>query len=249
MVHGMWGGSWCWDNYIKFFSEKEYDCIPVTLRHHHLKPDHKPPVELGATSILDYVNDTARLIEKLDHLPVLIGHSMGGLIGQILASHGLVDKLILLAPAPPRRVNALYFSVVKSFLPLLIRGKFWKKPQKISYDNAEYAVFNQVPPECRREIYDKFVYESGKAAFQTGLWWLDAERTTQVDENQVECPVLIVTGTEDRMVPPAVERKIAEKYKKVSTYMEFKHHAHWLVGEPGWEMIAGEIERWISNIF
>ncbi|KQC13321.1 MAG: alpha/beta hydrolase [Desulfuromonas sp. SDB] len=248
MVHGMWGGSWCWDNYIRYFTNKGFDCVPVILRHHQNNPGQKSPVELGFTSISDYADDITELITKLDHLPVLMGHSMGGLIGQILASRGLVDKLILLAPAPPRGINALYFSVVKSFLSLLTRYQFWKKPHRISYSNAEYALFNQLPVEQRREVYDKFVYESGRAALEIGLWWLDVEKNTEVDEAEVKCPVLVLTGTEDRMVPPAVAKKIAEKYKKVSTYMEFNHHAHWLVGEPGWEKIAGKIDQWISKI-
>jgi pimeloyl-ACP methyl ester carboxylesterase len=63
----------------------------------------------------------------------------------------------------------------------------------------------------------------------------------------VKCPVLIVAGSQDRMVPTTVAKKVAEKYNKISTYMEFKGHGHWLVAEPGWEIITGEIESWIKN--
>jgi pimeloyl-ACP methyl ester carboxylesterase len=246
MVHGMWGGSWGWDNYVEYFHNKGYSCIPVTLRHHQVDAGQSPPDKLGVTGILDYVDDIEQQIKKLNRPPVLMGHSMGGLIGQIIASRGLVSKLVLLAPAPPRGINVLSYPVIKSFLPLLASYQFWKKPYRISYARAEYAVFNQLPQQQRREIYDRFVYESGRTVIETGLWWLDFSKATLVDEKQMECPVLVVAGSEDRMVPSSVAKKVAEKYNKVSTFKEFEGHGHWLVGEPGWERIAGEIETWIK---
>lgn len=105
-----------------------------------------------------------------------------------------------------------------------------------------------LPVEERREIYDKFVYESGRTASEIGFWLFDSKGAAKVDESKVTCPVLVVAGAEDRITPASVVRKVAKKYETVSTYKEFENHAHWVIGEPGWEDIAGYIVDWFSHI-
>ena len=107
MIHGMFGGGWCCNNYKGFFEEKGYHCVTPVLRFHDMDPDEHPDPRLGGTSVLDYVEDLAKQIEKMDPLPFLMGHSMGGLIAQILGSRGLAEALILLTPASPSGIMAL----------------------------------------------------------------------------------------------------------------------------------------------
>ena len=84
MIHGMWGGGWYWENYKNYFEAKGYKCIVPTLRYHDINPKSAPPKELGTTSILDYAADLEKLIKEIGGQPIIIGHSMGGLIAQIL---------------------------------------------------------------------------------------------------------------------------------------------------------------------
>ena len=69
-----------------------------------------------------------------------------------------------------------------------------------------------------------------------------------MDESKVTCPVLVVAGTEDRITPASVVRKVADKYKAVSTYKEFPDHAHWVIGEPGWQEIAEHVSDWLNHV-
>jgi len=85
------------------------------------------------------------------------------------------------------------------------------------------------------------VYESGRAAAEIGFWLFDRKMASSVDASKVTCPVLIVAGSEDRITPVSVIRKVQNKYKTVSTYKEFPNHAHWVIGEPGWENIAEDV--------
>ena len=73
-------------------------------------------------------------------------------------------------------------------------------------------------------------------------------RSCAVDPSRVTCPVLVIAGAEDRITPACVVRKVADKYKAVSTYKEFENHAHWVVGEPGWEEIAKFAADWIDQV-
>lgn len=247
MIHGMWGTGSYWENFKGFFEGKGYRCVVPTLRFHDMDPNGVPDPRLGTTSLLDYAEDLEKLIRELDGMPILMGHSMGGLLAQILGSRGLAKALILLTPASPRGIIALKASVIKSFWSGLTTWGFWRKPFRQTFDEAVYSMLNQMPSESWKSIYDKFVYESGRAAFEIGFWLFDSKGAARVDESRVTCPVLVIAGEKDRIVPVSVTRKVAEKYKAVSTYKEFSGHAHWVIGEPGWEQIAEYIEQWLRQ--
>ena len=247
MIHGMWGGGWYWENYKKFFEAKGYHCITPTLRFHDMAPKEPPNPQLGTTSLLDYAEDLEKEINKLDTLPILMGHSMGGLLAQILGSRGLAEALVLLTPAAPCGVNTLKISVIRSFCSTFTWG-FWRKPGRQTFNGAVYSMLHLLPAEEQKETFDKFVYESGRAACEIGLTFFDSKRVSKVDESKITCPVLVVAGSEDRITPASVVRKVADKYKAVSTYKEFANHAHWVVGEPGWQEIAEYIFDWLNQV-
>jgi pimeloyl-ACP methyl ester carboxylesterase len=248
MIHGMWGGSWAWQNYKSFFEKQGYHCVATTLRFHDMEPKDTPHPQLGTTSLLDYAQDLEQEIQQLGLNPIVMGHSMGGLLAQILASRGLAKALVLLTPASPAGIIALTPSVIKSFWSVQKTLGFWKKPMRQTFDEAVYSMLHLVPVEEQREAYDKFVYESGRAASEIGYWIIDAKKAAQVDETKVRCPVLVIAGGQDRITPASVVRKVAEKYKAVSTYKEFEDHAHWVLAEPGWLEIAEYIISWLKQI-
>ncbi|MFH1786249.1 MAG: alpha/beta hydrolase [archaeon] len=247
MIHGMWGGGWCWENYKKFFEENGYHCINPTLRFHDMGPGETPNPLLGTTSILDYAEDLENKIRELDATPILMGHSMGGLLAQILGSRGLAKALVLLTPASPRGIIALTPSVIKSFWGVFTKWGFWRKPMRQGFDDAAYSMMHLLTADEQKEAFDKFVYESGRAAYEIGFWLLDSKGAANVDESKVTCPVLVVAGAEDRITPASVVRKVADKYKAVSTYKEFANHAHWVIGEPGWQEIAEYASDWLNQ--
>jgi len=245
MIHGMWCSGWHWSNYETYFKAKGYTCITPTLRYHNIDPKDPPPPKLGTISLLDYAEDLEKLIQKMDQKPIVMGHSMGGLLAQILASRGLAKSLVLLTPASPSGINALRFSVIKSFWSILTTWGFWKNSHRLSFDMAVYSMLNLLPVQEQKAVYEKCVYESGRAASEIGLWMFDPRDSSKVDESKVTCPVLVVCGTRDKITPACVVRNVAKKYKS-STYKEFENHAHWVIGEPGWEKIAEFIFDWLK---
>jgi pimeloyl-ACP methyl ester carboxylesterase len=108
-------------------------------------------------SLLDYAEDLEMEIRQLDIPPISMGHSMGRLLAQILASRGLAEALVLLTPAPPNGIMALKPSVIKRFWSVMKRWGFWKNPMRITFNDVVYSILNLVPAAERREIYDKFV--------------------------------------------------------------------------------------------
>jgi non-heme chloroperoxidase len=217
MIHGMWGTPWYWDKYRRAFEAEGLSCVTPTLRHHDMDALGEPPPGLGTTSLLDYAADLQGEVGTLACAPIIIGHSMGGLLAQVLASRGLARAAVLLTPAAPSGILALTPSVIRSFGSVLSR---WN---------------------------DRFVYESGRAAAELGFWAFDRHRAAHVEEAQVTCPLLIIGAGQDRITPASVVRRVAAKYRRVSTYVEFPDHAHWVVGEPGWEKIVACVLRWMRE--
>jgi pimeloyl-ACP methyl ester carboxylesterase len=246
MVHGMWGGAWYWEKFRGFFEEKGYRCVAVTLPYHDTDPKGIPDPRLGMTGLLDYAGFLEKEIEKLGTKPVIIGHSMGGLLAQILSARSLAKSIVLLTPASPSGIIALTPSVIKSFWSVMSKWNFWNKPMRQTFGEATYSMLNLLPEKEQKETYGRFVYESGRAAFEIGYWLLDSKNASKVDASRVTCPVLVIAGSKDNITPASVVRKVAEKYKG-ATYKEFGNHAHWIMAEPGSEEVAKYIVGWLTQ--
>jgi pimeloyl-ACP methyl ester carboxylesterase len=244
MIHGMWVAGWCWDLWRDFFQHRGYTCLAPTLRHHDVEPGALADPDLGRTGLLDYAQDLESFIWDLPEPPVIMGHSMGGLLAQMLAGRGLGSALVLLCPAAPAGINSISPAALKTFGRLMMTWGFWRKPHRITYQAAAWAILNRVAQEQRRPLYNRYVFESGRAAAQMGFWWLDAERASRVDETRVTAPVLVVAGGQDRITPAATARRVAAKYR--GDYREFPENAHYVLGEPGWEAIADCVSGWLK---
>jgi len=248
MIHGMFVGPWCWDRYGAYFSERGYRVLTPLLRHHDTTLNDPPPAGLRETGIHDYVADVEKEIASLPQKPVLIGHSMGGLIAQIIAAKGKARAVVLISPAAPWGINAASRTVIKSAW-LNRRSLFaWGEPLRPTFEGAVYSSLHLLPPEERRRVFARFTYESPRAATQIGLWFLDPKRSTAVEARRVSCPVLTVVGAEDRLTVPSAVRKIHERYPGRSTYVELPRHGHFIIAEPGWEEGAQIIESWLKTL-
>jgi pimeloyl-ACP methyl ester carboxylesterase len=248
MIHGMWGGPWVWENYRQKFEADGYYCNAITLPFHGMNSGEIPNRDLGTTSLLDYAMMIEDETRKLDSKPVMIGHSMGGLLAQMLGARGLAKALVLISPAAPAGILSVTPSVIRSFGNILSSWGFWRKPVRQTFAEAVYSTLHLLPPKEQDQVYNRFVDESGRTVFEMGFWMLDRRGASRVDTSKVNCPVLLLAGKEDRMTPLSVVRKVARKYRRVVTYQEYDHHAHWMLGEPGWEEVAGFILNWLGNL-
>jgi pimeloyl-ACP methyl ester carboxylesterase len=248
MIHGMWGNSESWDCFKPFFESVGYSCKTPVLRFHEMNPQSEPDPALGRMSLLDYVQDLEKGIAILPSKPIIMGHSMGGLLTQMLASRGLAKAIVLLAPAPPAGIVFYDSSVARCFKSTLTTPGFWHKPVRWNFEEASYGIFHMLPESERKETYKKYVFESGHATFEIVFWYLDFKKASKVDEKLVTCPTLIVSATEDRLTPAKMVSRVAKKYGAVSTYKEFSNHSHRIIKEPGWEEVATYVWEWLKNI-
>ena len=247
MIHGMWSRPDVWDNFIPHFESLGYAVEAPALRHHGVKAS-EPPAELGRLSLTDYGDDIEAIIRRSGRLPVLFGHSMGGLIAQQLASRGLARAVVLLAPAVPPGFDALRPATIRVFKRLFLRWRFWSRAQRLGSRQAAYGLFHRLAPEERERRIAAMAADSGRVLFEIALPALDRRRAAYVEIARVRCPLLILAGAEDRIITASCTRRLASRYGGRARYVELADHAHWLMGEPDWQKVAGICAEWLAKV-
>jgi non-heme chloroperoxidase len=248
LIHGMWGTSRVWDCHRRYFESRGFRCRAPELRLHAPGSPSPPGAELGRTSVLDYVEDLSRELGGDGPKPVIVGHSMGGLLAQMLAERGLARALVLLSPAPPAGCMFVNASVLRCFRSIITTWGFWRSPAVLPFRDAEYALFPRMAPDRRGTLHAECLPESGRAVFEIGFSFLDGKRAARVQADRIACPVLVMAGSEDRITPASVVRKNVALYGGRAAYREWEGHSHWLLEEPGWEEIAEYAADWISRV-
>jgi len=246
LIHGMWGTSDVWRNWRPFLEGRGWQTIAPCLLHHDVPAD-APPAALGQTSLHDYIADLEAKILTLPEKPVVIGHSLGGLLALILCAKGLARAGVLLTPAPPSCVMAVRPSNLLAFGRIQARWGWWRKPHRATLDEALSYTFNTSDRASSTKEHAGFVHESGRALLEIGLPWLDRTRAATVDPRRVTVPLLFVAGEKDRLVPADIVRRTSKQFAHVSHYVEYDGQGHWVLGQPGWERVADEAETWLTG--
>ena len=140
-IHGMWGTPDVWRNWRSRLEARGWQTLAPALRHHDAPP-HAPPDALGVTSLLDYAADLERELRALPEKPVVIGHSMGGLIALLLCARGLARAGVLLTPAAPASVIAIRPSNFVAFARIQMKWGWWRKPHRATLGEALSHTFN-----------------------------------------------------------------------------------------------------------
>jgi pimeloyl-ACP methyl ester carboxylesterase len=245
MIHGAFCGPWAFDHFRQPFEAAGYTVHVPALRFHG---SPRPPAALATTSLLDYAADLQQFIAGLGSRPILIGHSLGGLLAQMLAARDLARALVLLAPSPPWGIVPSTLFEFASAQMMFFTGDFWNRSLHPDYGVAAAHSLDRLPPDERRKVFARFVPESGLATFEIMLATWDAKRAAQVNARNVTCPILCLVGEEDRINPPSTVRRIAERYHGRARFEALPGHSHWLVGEPGWQAIAQRALEWIGEV-
>lgn len=243
MIHGMWCVGEIWSSFRLPFEAAGYTVHTPTLRHHALGAPHP---ELGTTSLRDYVDDLAAFIATLPERPILIGHSMGGLLTQLLVAKGLAKAAILVCSAAPRGVFPVRLSMLPATTRIFSTPGFWKKPNKLNAREARYAVFNEISEGEAEARIDDLVHESGRAAAEIVFALFQKNGAATVDFSANKTPMFSIAGGRDRIVPSSVCRKNAALYGKRCDYREYPQHAHFIIGEAGWELVAKDCIEWLK---
>ncbi|MDR6530732.1 pimeloyl-ACP methyl ester carboxylesterase [Caulobacter rhizosphaerae] len=236
MVHGAFCGGWTFDTFRRPFE---------AAGHVVQTPDllgHGDGALVAGRSMVDYAKQIAALCEACDAPPILIGHSMGGLVAQMAAARAKVSRLILLAPSPPWGVAGSSLEEAASAVSLYALGPYWLQAVAPDYGVVESYTLDRLPRAERKRLYAKMNAESGRALWETLNWFMDPFMTTGA--SPVGVPTLAIAGGKDVIHPPATVRQTAARLG--GSCEVFPSMSHWLPGEPGWEEVAAACLNFIA---
>ncbi|GII31185.1 alpha/beta hydrolase [Planotetraspora mira] len=244
-VHGLWLLPSSWDRWAALFAESGY--APVSLGW----PDDPETVEEANAHPEVFANKTvgqvadhlADLIAKLNEKPVVIGHSFGGLLAQILAGRGLSVAAVAIDPAPFRGVLPLPISALRSASPVLTNPANRHRAVPLTYDQFRYAFANAVSEDEAKELYETFAVPApGAPLFQAAAANLNPWTEVKVDtDNPDRGPMLIISGEKDHTVPWAIANASYKQQKDnpgLTEIVEIPGRGHALTIDSGWKEVA-----------
>ena len=243
MIHGAFCGPWSLEGLQEKFEGAGYPVTAPCLRFHDQSP---PPAALGTTGLADYASDLEEEIKHMGAPPILVGHSMGGLLALQLASRVAVRALILLAPSAPWGTPPTTLFEIGAAQAMHLQPGYWNMVLEPNRDVALAHSLDKLPRHMRDDVLDRLVPESGRATFEIMSWGLDLSHASEVDADAVSAPLLFLTGSEDRINPPSTVARIAALYKDRATAEVLDDMGHWLIGEPGWEKLAQRALEWLK---
>src|SRR3954470_23777064 len=154
-MHGLWLLPSSWDRWTAVFEDAGYTALtpgwpddPETVE----EANEHPEVFAGKT-VGQVADHYAEVIGRLDKKPVVIGHSFGGLLVQIIAGRGLSAATVAIDPAPFRGVLPLPISALKSAAPVLGNPANHHRAVPLTYEQFRYGFANAVSEDEAKELY------------------------------------------------------------------------------------------------
>jgi pimeloyl-ACP methyl ester carboxylesterase len=247
-VHGAWLTPSCWKPWRRAFEALGYATHAPTWPFmdrpmHALRGSPDPRLaKVGVSAIVDHY---AGAIEALPERPIIIGHSFGGLVTQMLMGRGLGAAGVAIDPAPPRGVLPGPRSVL-SALPVLTSWNGWNRVLRMSRAGFERDFANALPPAMQGSAFDhEIVPAPGRPYFQAALGI-----GNRVDFKAIAGPMLFVSGGRDRTAEPSMVRAIWHRYRKAGISADlavYPDGSHFLIAEPGWERIVEGVATWLRH--
>jgi pimeloyl-ACP methyl ester carboxylesterase len=242
MVHGAFCGAWAFERFTAPFEKAGHLVITPDLRGH---APGDPRDAVSGVSMLDYARDLAALCRELEAPPILLGHSMGGLVCQMAAARTPVRALALLAPSAPWGVAGSTVEEAITAFGLSLMGPFWTTAIEPDEGLMRRFSLSRLSRAEREAAIAKLRPESGRALWETLNWWLDPFMTTNVVFVGAKVPALALVGEADVVHPPATVRQTAARLGAACEVLPGM--SHWLLGEPGWKDVADRLIDWLDR--
>lgn len=234
-LHGMFAHPGLMSDWVALLRDAGYDVAVPAM------PGHDPVDRdvLTRVTLTDYVDTALAAYDDLPEAPIVIGHSIGGLVAQHVAAARDPIALVLLAPVPPGILWPQLHSLphLAPLMPNILRGRPIMPSDRTFRDVPLYGL----PPEEQAEIAARFVPDSAHVFRSMSL----GTRDTRVDPRSVTAPVLCVSGGSDRNVSTATSRQIARRYRA-----EHQHHPrlpHWIIATSAIGEVAPGVLRWLDT--
>ena len=256
LIHGLWLSPHSWQPWIDRYTAQGYTvhapAWPGVSELHEPIDHDQAAAGLGVREIADHYE---RFLRTLDEPPIIIGHSFGGLVTQILLDRGLGAAGVALHPAPAKGVLRLPLSTLRSTRPVLANPANRHRTVTLTDRQFHYAFANTVTREQAAAERARWAVPGvGRPLFQAGFAnFTPASRAATAIrfDNSDRAPLLLVGGTADHIVPAAVVRETHRRYRRseaLSDYKEYSGRDHGTGLHDGWETVADDVLDWALQI-
>lgn len=248
-IHGMFMTPLCWEHWIERYKTKGYHCLapawPGRDKTIDKQREDHPDPELGKLKLRDVVEGMAAAIQAAGEKPAIIGHSMGGLVVQLLLQRDLAAAGVAIDPAPPMGVFSTELSFLKANFPVINPLTPVTQPDLMSFERFQYAFVNTLTRSEGRAAYDRYVVPESRGVPTQLL-----TSVAKIDFKKPHPPLLITAGEKDHIIPASLNRTNYNKYKastSVTDFKQFDGRDHFGIGEKGWEEIADYSLSWLEK--
>jgi pimeloyl-ACP methyl ester carboxylesterase len=255
LVHGLWMTPRSWEHWIKHYENAGYRVLApaypgLEVEVEALRAD---PLPIEHVTIEDTIGQLEAIIRGLDQPPILMGHSFGGALVQVLLDHGFGAAGVAIDSVPTEGVLTLPLSQIKATFPVLNNPANRHRAVGFTPEQFHYAFTNTLSEEESAKVYERYHIPAPGSWVWGGVLanFTPGHQATWVNyENDDRAPLLFIAGGEDHIMPAAVNKSNFHKYetsKAITAYEEFPGRSHFTVGQAGWEAVADFALRWATE--
>ena len=251
LIHGFWVTPRSWERWIPYYEAKGYRVLApaypgLEVEVEALNRDPSPIERLTVPQIVDRLEQVVR---GLDAPPILMGHSAGGVFVQVLLDRGLGAAGVVIDSAPTEGVLVTPLSQLRSLFPVLKNPANRHKAVGLTFEQWRYAFTNTFSEAESRALYERYhVPASGAIVWDEALAnFIPGPQDVHVNyHNDARAPLLFISGAEDHLMPPSVQRSNARHYRtRTRTEVkEFPGRSHLMPAQAGWEEVADYALDW-----
>ncbi|WP_370616949.1 alpha/beta hydrolase [Mumia sp. Pv 4-285] len=253
LVHGLWMTPRSWEGWVDYYGAKGFTVLTPGYPGFEIEVEalRENPDVIANLTVPETVDHLAAVIEALDAPPIIMGHSFGGTLTQLLAARGLGAAAVAIDSAPTEGVRVNPPSQAKSLFPVLKNPANRHKAVGFTAEEFHYSFTNTLTREESDKAWERYqIPAPGNWVWRYGLFanFIPGHQETWVDyDNDDRAPLLFIGGSEDHIMPPSVNKSNAKHYKKsasLTEYHEFEGRDHWTCAAPGWEAVADYALEW-----
>jgi pimeloyl-ACP methyl ester carboxylesterase len=255
LIHGFWVTPRSWEKWVERYEGKGYHVLTPTypgfeVEVEALREDPSPIEALTFPAIIEHIGG---IIDGLDKPPIIIGHSAGGALTQILLDHGYGAAGVAIDSVPPEGVWVTPVSQIRALFPILKNPANRHKAVGFTPEQFHNAFANTLSREDSDEVYERYYIPAPGNLVWGGVTanFTPGHQDVYVNfRNEDRAPLLFIAGGEDDLMPPAVNESNVKHYrhsKSITDYKEFPGRAHFTVGQAGWEEVADYALEWAEE--
>ncbi len=250
-VTGAFVNSSSWDEWRSYFQKKGYTTTapPWPFKNGtsaELRKKQPHDTDLADLTLTEVIDSYVKIVKSFPEKPIVIGHSLGGLMTQIIVNRDLAAAGVAIHPVPPLGVFPYEFSFLKAGWKALGLFSSLKKTYLMSFPDWQYAFVNGMTLDVQRDSYEKYTIPESKTVARGGL-----TSAAKVDFKKSHPPLLITSGSEDTIIPAHLNIRNYNRYVKndsVLDYKEFQGRNHFVLGQPTWKEDADYILEWLGRL-